>query len=161
MFYWQRGSSKNPVGFIEIVDKVKKNNPKITACMIGDGELMQECAKKIKDLNLEQNIEMLGFKKNPFPIIKNCKICVMPSLWEGFGITAIESLILEKPVFNSGVGGLAEIFKDDRYFICNKASDYIEKIMAYKKMPKSKFSNIYDCFTDKRAWTEDIRSMYD
>ena len=110
---------KDPIRFIEIISLLKEKNKKINAVMIGDGHLKEKCQDKIKELSLENNIEMVGFCSNPFPIIKNCKIGIMPSVWEGFGLTAIEAMCLNRPVFNSGVGGLGEIFENNQEYICN------------------------------------------
>lgn len=120
--------SKKPLLFIKIVKELVKNNNNLKAAMIGDGELKNECIDLINSLSLNDNIELLGFIDNPFPIIKNCNIGIMPSKWEGFGLTAIESLILNKPVLNSGVGGLGEIFKNNQEFICENIDEYINLI---------------------------------
>ena len=37
-------------------------------------------------------------------------------------------MILNKPVLNSGVGGLKTIFKNNDYLICNNIEQYISKI---------------------------------
>lgn len=154
-------SQKNPEDFIKIVSLLKKYNAKVKACMIGDGNLSKNCHNMILELGLEKNIDMLGFQENPFPIVKNCKVCVMPSKWEGFGMAAIEPLVLGKPVYNSGVGGLAEIFKENEYFICKDLNEYIEKINDNVKVPKKTLSSIYSKYTDKEVWKNEMLLAYD
>lgn len=164
-FIGRLSTVKNPLMFIEIVKKAKENNNNITSVIIGDGELKNECIELIEKNNLKSNIEMLGFITNPFPIIKNCKIGIMPSKVEGFGLTAIESLILGKPVLNSGVGGLGEIFKNDNEMICNTIGDYTlkltkllnencEKAMIYLN------KNIDMRFCNKNNWKKMINIVY-
>ena len=151
---------KDPLLFIEIVNKLKNDKNDIRAVMIGDGELKEECLKKIDEYNLSSNIDMAGFVSNPFPIIKNSKLCIMPSKWEGFGLTAIESLILNKPVLNSGVGGLGEIFKENNEFICNNIEDYLEK---FNEMNNKKFfdlKNVTQKYCDVNEWKNEIRKNY-
>ena len=84
----------------------------------------------------------------------------MPSKWEGFGITAIESLILGKPVFNSGVGGLAEIFSEDSYFICEKPEEYVRKIGMSKERARKTISSICLKYTDKNSWKNKMFLAY-
>ena len=155
---------KDPLLFINIVKDM--NDKHIKAVMIGDGKLKEECINKIEEYNLKDNIDMLGFVQNPFPIIKNSKICVMPSKWEGFGLTAVESMILSKPVLNSGVGGLGEIFKNNNEYICVDKTNYIEVITRLLSDGKfydncmSEIKNIIINYTDKEKYIEKLNKIY-
>ncbi|GAF23683.1 hypothetical protein JCM19047_3522 [Bacillus sp. JCM 19047] len=59
--------------------------------MIGDGDLRNECENEIKQLKLANNIDLLGFLENPYCIIKNSKMMILTSKWEGFGLVAVEA----------------------------------------------------------------------
>ena len=120
---------KNPFLFLEIVYEVKKNKPDVKAVMIGDGEMKDEAVQKINELNLNDNIELSGFQKNPFPILKKSKLLCMPSLWEGFGLAAVEALSLGLPVISSDVGGLPEIVNETCGKICHEKNEYAEAIL--------------------------------
>lgn len=140
LFYFGRLSEeKNPLEFIEIVREIKDIN--IKCVMIGDGPLKDECLYLINKYSLQKNIDMIGFKSNPFPYIKVSKIGVMPSKYEGFGLTAVESSFLNKPVFNSGVGGLKDIFTNDKELICNTRDEYVQKIKKCLKDSR-RYSNL-------------------
>lgn len=160
LFYFGRFSpEKNPLSFINIVNNIKQNNASIKAVMIGDGILKKDCEKIIKKYDLLDNIKIVGFKSNPYPYILNSNIGIMPSIYEGFGITAIESLILNKIVLNSGVGGLKEIFKDNSEFICSNEGEYVKKIINIKDISNSivDISN----YTDLNKWKKKILDVYD
>ena len=103
---------KNPIGFLQIVVQVKKELPDVKAVMIGDGELREQVEKTINNLHLKNNVELVGFQKNPFPYIAACKVMVMPSLWEGFPMVAIESMALGKPLIATPVSGVRDIVTD-------------------------------------------------
>ena len=152
---------KNPIEFIEIIKGL--NNKNIKAVMIGDGELKKECQNKIEEYNLQENIEMIGFVENPFPIIKKCKIGIMPSHVEGFGLTAIESMILNKPIFNSGVGGLNEIFKDMPELICKNRREYCIKIndILNNKKTEKKFEHLIEKYTNESNWKDMMIKIYE
>lgn len=104
---------KNPVGFLQVVAQVKKKLPDIKAVMIGDGELREQVEGMLTSLHLENNVELVGFQKNPFPYIAACKVMVMPSQWEGFPMVAIESMALGKPLIATPVSGLRDIVTDN------------------------------------------------
>lgn len=161
LFYFGRLSiEKNPLMFIEIIKNI--NNKNIKSVMIGDGPLKEECIKKIKGYGLEKNIDVVGFKKNPYPYILSSKIGIMPSKYEGFGLTAIESLILNKIVLNSGAGGLKEIFKNNDFLICNSIDEYISKyiLLTSKKSIIHDFSKIISRYTNKKDWISKIEDIY-
>lgn len=149
---------KNPLEFIEIVNIIKGSFSQVKALIIGDGELKNKCIDKINFYNLQDNIDILGFVSNPFPIIKKCKVGIMPSKVEGFGLTAIESMILNKPVLNSGVGGLGEIFNNNQFFICDR-NDYAIKFYDIID-GKYDFSNLVDKFTDLDKWKTELEKIY-
>lgn len=151
---------KNPSLFIDIVYNYKKQNPNVKSVMIGDGELFDECKEKIKSLDLEHNIKLYGFASNPFPIVKNSSIGIMPSKWEGFGLAALESMCLNKPVLNSGVGGFSEMLCDNKDFICNNLEEYILKINKYlNNKQKINFSFI-NKYINKQNWKNKFLEIY-
>ena len=119
---------KKPLLFCEIIKKYKEIDNNVTAVMIGDGELRNEVEKYIEENNLKENITLAGFQKNPYQFVKNAKLLLMPSEYEGFGLAAVESLSLGKPVVCSGVGGLKNVVTPECGLICTKVADYIAEI---------------------------------
>lgn len=120
---------KNPVFFIDIVAGIQKVIPELRVAIVGDGELRNDVENKIKELQLDNNITVYGFLKNPYEILNESKILCMPSLWEGFGLAAVEALALGKPVFASPVGGLVNIVDNTCGDLCHSKEDYINKII--------------------------------
>lgn len=156
-FYLGRLSlEKNPVEFIRIIECLSKRK-KVTAVMIGDGPLFDTCKRLICEKKLK--IEMLGFQSNPFPYIKNASIGIMPSQYEGFGLAAIECNILGKPVFNSGVGGLKEIYGDNSFYICHDLDEYVNKISKYLKEAKPLPYHLK--YTDEKQFKNNLLSIYE
>lgn len=138
-FFGRLSKVKNPIRFLNIVSAIKKVIPDIKVVIIGDGELKYECMKFIKENQLEQNIELKGFCKNPFCIINYTKIIIMTSEWEGIPMSVLECIAMSKPVLNNGVGGLSEIFLNNSDLICTTDYEYIEK--AEKLLLDSDFYN--------------------
>ena len=152
---------KNPIKLVDIIKKVNESRPGIKAVIIGDGEEKENLEKYIKENKLENVIEMKGFLKNPFPYLKKSKVALMPSIFEGFGLVAIECLICGVPVLNSGVGGLATIFENETYYICDSIEEYANKaidIISSKK--KYEFDSILNKYTDIEKWKENFEQAY-
>ncbi len=121
---------KNPLLFIEIIDKIKKIIPSIRAVMIGDGELRDKVESEIKLRNLSSTITLTGFLKDPLKTLKRAKILVMTSQWEGFGLSAIEALSIGVPVICTKVGGLPDIVDNDCGKVCDNSEDMIDTILG-------------------------------
>lgn len=127
---------KDPLKFIDIVKEVKQKNPNIKAVIVGDGELKESCKIKVKKLGLYENIDFKGFLKNPFPIVKNINILVMPSKLEALGLSAIEAMALSKPVIASDIGGLSDFINEKNGVLCNDFQEFvkgIEKLLNNRK----------------------------
>lgn len=128
-FLGRLSPQKNPLFFLEIIYELKKNMPNIQAKMIGDGELRKQVENKIKELALEDNVELLGFQSNPYDYLYQSKVLCMPSAWEGFGLAAVEALALGKPVVASPVGGLVNIVDESCGRLCRTIEEYCTEIM--------------------------------
>lgn len=125
VFVGRLSKPKNPFLLIEVIYELKKCNPMIRACIIGDGELREELKSKCKVLGLEKNIVWKGFLENPFPYVRQSKIFLITSSWEGYGLAAAEALALGKPVVCSKVGGLSKIINKKCGILCKDKNDLV------------------------------------
>lgn len=136
---------KNPLRFLNIINELKKEMPNIKSIWIGDGELKELFQQKIKELNLEENVKLCGFQKNPYQYMAQSKIFLLTSDWEGYGLVAFEALALGLPCVVSNVGGLPNIVDETCGKLCNPRGidEYVlkveellldkEKLMVYSK----------------------------
>ena len=120
---------KDPFRFVDIISKIVETKSDIKAVMIGDGSLFNETKDYIIRKNLENNIEMMGFIKNPLDILKQSKVFCLPSKWEGFGLVAFEALTMGKPCYTTPVGGLVEIVDEQCGRLCNSNQEFVEQIL--------------------------------
>ena len=128
--------AKNPLRFIRIIKDIKNTYGNIKAFMAGDGPLHDECVSLIKQLELEDNIKILGFTQNPYKYMAKAKLMIVPSVYEGFGLVAVESLVLGKPVLVSNTGGLPKIINDSCGKVCNSDLEFVESARRCYKIKK-------------------------
>ena len=128
IFIGRLSEQKQPVKFIELINKLKNSNKNIKAVMLGDGPLRTECEQEIKKYNLEENINLKGFQKNPYAYLKKSKILCMTSEYEGYGLVAVEALSLGKPVVATNVGGIPSIVNDKCGKVTNNFDDMLDEI---------------------------------
>lgn len=90
----QKGQWHLIKSFSELI-KSRKN---IKLIILGKGELEKEIKKLISDLNLENDVILLGYHNNPFKFISRANIFALTSLYEGFPMCIAEAMACNTPV---------------------------------------------------------------
>jgi glycosyltransferase involved in cell wall biosynthesis len=83
---------------IEAATILKNKNVDFHWYIIGEGGERKDLEGLITKNNLQYHITLLGLKKNPYPYIKQAKVFVQPSRYEGKSIAIDEAKILCKPI---------------------------------------------------------------
>ncbi|MGH9877602.1 MAG: glycosyltransferase, partial [Nitrososphaerales archaeon] len=83
---------KNPLDFIRAAAIVVSRYPKVQFVIVGDGSLRPKCERLIDELNLKENVFLLGYRNDVPRIISMLTITAMSSLWEGLPIAFLESM---------------------------------------------------------------------
>lgn len=98
-----------------ITRKLLDQGWKIRWYVVGDGEMRSRVEDLIQEHHVEENVILLGTKKNPYPYMKDCDIYVQPSYTEGYSTTICEAGVLGKVVVcttNCGIRERLEPGKD-------------------------------------------------
>jgi glycosyltransferase involved in cell wall biosynthesis len=77
--------------------------------IVGDGPLKDDLAEQVKNSGLDGRVRFFGYQEDIAPILANSDIFVLPSLYEGFGLAAVEAMAMGLPVIASNVEGIREI----------------------------------------------------
>ena len=129
------GRLSHEKGFLDLIDVFKMVSEKYSDWklnIIGDGNEKEVLEKKVRDLNLQNNIKLLGFKTREEinELLLSSSIYVMSSYTESFGIVLLEAFSFGVPAvaFNSAKGA-CEIIKDnwDGYLIDNRDKELMVK----------------------------------
>ena len=86
---------------IRAFKEAKKIKKDLKLVILGEGELEPYLRGLVKNLNLENDVYLLGWQKNPFKFLSKSKLFVLSSLWEGFGIVILEAMACGIPVITS------------------------------------------------------------
>lgn len=82
---------KNHYFMINIAKELRKANLDFKLLLIGTGPMKQEIENKVREDNLENNIILLGQKLNVNEFMSAMDIFILPSIYEGLPIVAIEA----------------------------------------------------------------------
>lgn len=92
---------KGVVELIDIWKLVTKTIPNAKLAMIGDGPLMNDVQRKIKELNLEKNIDLFGYLHDgdkKFGLFNNSMIVLHPAFYDSGGMASAEGMAFGLPV---------------------------------------------------------------
>lgn len=90
--------------------KVHKEISHIKLLITGEGEQHDFLKRLISDLGLDDEVILMGWKNNPYDLMKHAKLLVFTSICEGFGNVLLEALALSKAIVASdAIGGSKEI----------------------------------------------------
>jgi len=96
---------------IEAAPRILSNCPSTQIVVAGRGPQAEALKQKAEDLGVAQHVNFVGFisdeERNLLFKVADC--AVFPSLYEPFGIVALEAMALGCPVVVSEVGGFAEM----------------------------------------------------
>ena len=81
--------------------------------IVGDGELRNELENKVKELHLQDSVTFLGYRKDIVECINSFDFCVLPSVFEGFGLVAIEAFMNSKTLVATDIPGLNEVVTNE------------------------------------------------
>ena len=71
-----------------------------------------------RELNLDNCCEWLDWisEDEKINLLNRCQFLIIPSLWEGFGLPALEALACGTPIIASNKGAIQEILGDNGLF---------------------------------------------
>lgn len=101
-------------GVWQLINSFAEVHERITAAKLyigGRGPQKAILEKRVAELGLEKQVVFTGFlkEKERNYIYNRASVAVFPSLYEPFGIVALEAMATRTPVIVSNVGGLSEI----------------------------------------------------
>ncbi len=159
---------KNPQRLIQIISKIVNDRPNLKVGIVGDGDLKEDCERLAKELKLENNIKFYGFQTNAFGLLKNSKLFLMSSRFEGNPMCILEAETLGLPIIApeiselkttvvEGVSGFLYKSDEECVKIIHKLLNNEEK---YNKLQKSteQFSKEYN---NIEKYKEILRQNYD
>lgn len=101
--------------------------------IIGEGDGRVKIEKMIEEKNLGQDVILLGEKKNPYVWMKNSKLFIHSSRYEGLSMVLLEALMMDKFIVSSNCPtGPTEILtnpKAGELFNVGDANQLAEKVL--------------------------------
>jgi len=102
---------KNIVTMIRAMDilALTLKQPHVELLVIGDGPERKNLERLISDLQLNDNVKLLGYREDVGDFLHSSNLFAHPSLAEGFGIAVAEAMMAGLPIVAASAGALPEL----------------------------------------------------
>ena len=158
--------------FIQIITKLKKNQPGIKAAIAGKGPEIDNLKKLCNELNVKENVKFLGYINDVEEFYNTGMVYILTSEREGFPLALLEAMSCGIPSIVSNVGDISDVIVNgENGFIINDYRDvngYVDAISKllkddslYKKVQKNalKVRNKYSVKNASRIWKKIISKL--
>lgn len=139
--------------------------------IVGEGYMKDQIVKRVDEMGVARKTYIPGFlDTNTVRLLfRTADVCVIPSLYEPFGIVALEAMAARTPIVTTGAGGLGEILEHDMSaFIVNPTVESIaggiKRVLSNTTYANSLRQIAYDRVSSLYKWSaiaESTRSIYE
>lgn len=146
--------------FIKAIPRILRENNKVKFFIIGTGEEEENLRNFINELELKNDVFLLGYRNDIQNTMKNLDLIVLSSLWEGLPLIPIEAFSVKRTIVATDVGGTKEVVKNGvNGVVVKKNNDYelaigILDIVNNKEKREVLENNAYTTYNDKFSYDE-------
>ena len=110
---------------IEAMASLRRRVPGVHLVVAGRGSYLAELEGLAQFLGVADIVEFAGFVPDPElrALLHRASCAVIPSLYEPFGIVALEALAADAPLVAAATGGLAEVLGGTEAGLLHRAGD--------------------------------------
>ncbi len=125
-------ANKNQAQLISAAALLKDKLPNLKVLLSGNGPNEANLLKQIHELNLQNNVKLLGYRTDLEKIVPAVDLIVSCSKREGLGLNIIEGMLCEKPIVATFNRGHTELIKENQ-------NGYLVNIDDYNALSKKIF----------------------
>jgi len=91
---------------IKAFETLHKEQPDTALLIIGGhGNLWNSTVRQAENSSCPEDVFLVRYMSNPYPLLKQCDYFVLSSLYEGFGLVLVEADVLGVPCFSTDIVG--------------------------------------------------------
>ena len=106
-------NNKNQITAINAMKSIVETHPNAILLLAGNGPNENMLRNMVSELNLNNNIKLLGYRKDLENFVKMSDIAISCSIREGLGLNLVEAMLCEKPVVATINRGHKELVSDN------------------------------------------------
>lgn len=151
---------------IEAMDDVVAEHPEALCVIGGQGALLRDLRRQVRDCGLEDHVEILGYvPENEVDVWMNaCDLFCLPSLSEGNPTVMFEALGCGKPYVGTTVGGVEEVVTSEEYgLLCEPADSEALAAVLIDALDREWDAERIRTYAEAFTWenvTREIEALY-
>lgn len=156
-------TQKNHSFLIDVFADVVREKPNCKLMLVGEGHLMQSIKEKVSRLKLDKNVVFTGVRDDAYKYYNAFDLFVLPSLFEGLGIVAIEAEVNGCPSLLSSQVPQAAKIAENVSFVDLKKEAWVDSILSVtqdKKDRNGALFNIYESDYNINIESKKLQSLY-
>lgn len=104
---------KGQAFLLQAVALLRERFPLLVCLLAGEGEMLEALQKQSSELEIADQVRLLGFRSDVMSVMQAADVVVLPSIAkEGLGLVLVEAALLEKPTIGSNAPGIDEAVQD-------------------------------------------------
>lgn len=100
---------KNQKILIKAVETMKDDIPPLKLLLVGEGDLYPKYKELIRNLGLEENVELLGYRRDVEELLLLSDVAVSSALQEGLPVSLMEAMAVGLPLVVSNCRGNSDL----------------------------------------------------
>ena len=130
-------SEKNTGLAIDAMAEVVRKHPRTGLVIVGDGSEKQNLGSRIRSLELQKNIKMVGWQNDTVAYYKGADIFLLTSWYEGWGMSVVDAARYGTAVIMTDVGLAGEVIDNGKTGLVVPAGDKDALVVAILRLLES------------------------
>ncbi len=151
---------KGPQVLVEAAPRVLAEIPQAKIVIAGSGGMLDSLRRRAFELGVADRVMIPGFisDNDRNCLLKVANVAVFPSLYEPFGIVALEAMAAKCPVVVANVGGLREVVHHEQTGLIIHPNDAtslawgILQTLRYPEVAAARVANAYRMVREEYNW---------
>ena len=121
--------AKNHNFLLKVFDEIHRQDSNTKLLLVGDGSLRNVIERQIEMLGLQNDVALLGNRRDVPSLLQSADCLLFPSVWEGFGMVAVEAQAAGLPCICSESVPKSAKVSDNCWFVSTEnVSKWVETI---------------------------------
>jgi len=155
-------TEKNIALAVNAVSKVHKQYPKVGLLVVGNGSEEKSLRYIVKSKKLSDIVKFEPWTTEIFSYFKTADLFLLPSNYEGYGLTVVEALVVGCPVIMTDVGCAGEFVQNECGALIVPVNDVDALSKAILKMIRNRELTKYDttCGLERLGMLNSVEKYY-